>query len=466
MCVCVNYVFRTGKWPKDWATSVIIPLPKKGDLKKCQNYRTISLISHPSKILLKVILNRLQPQAENILSEEQAGFRKKRSCAEQIFNLRLICEKYRELGKPVFHTFVDYKKCFDRVWQDGLWAVLRRFNISKGIVNSIEALYKVSRSCVRTGCDYSDCFPTSVGVRQGCLLSPTLCNIFLENIMRETLTVRQESPIKLGGCAINHLQFADDVDLLDGSKEDQQRKVEKLDSSSRKYGMELSLEKTKTLVSGVPEQVKVTVRGTELGQVQEFEYLGSVQTEDCSSIKEVKVRIAKATSALSRLKLIWKDKHISMSSKLRLLRALVLSIFVYGAESWTLNAEIEKRINSFELNCYRRLLNVHWSTHTKNVDIQKRIADLSGPVESFLSTVKKKKLAWYGHVTRAKGTLANTILQGTVEGSRNRGRPKRQWVKDIESWTGQNTSSLLRVAEDRVEWRRIVHHCVASTAPG
>ena len=87
-----NHVFRTGKWPDDWTTSVVIPLPKKGDLKKCQNYRTISLISHPSKVLLKVILNRLQPQAEQILSEEQAGFRKGRSCAEQIFNLRLICD--------------------------------------------------------------------------------------------------------------------------------------------------------------------------------------------------------------------------------------------------------------------------------------------------------------------------------------------------------------------------------------
>ena len=193
--------------------------------------------------------------------------------------LRLVCEKYRELGKHFYHTFVDNKKCFDRVWQDGLWAVMRRLNIDRGIVNSIEALYKVSRSVVMAGGDYSDCFPTSVGVRQGCLLSPTLCNIFLENIMRETLTVHQETSIKIAGRPVNHLQFADDVDLIDGCKGDQEVKVNQLDFISRRYGMEISLEKTKTLISGVPEEVKVCVRGTELGQVTEFTYFGSVETE-------------------------------------------------------------------------------------------------------------------------------------------------------------------------------------------
>ena len=208
--------------------------------------------------------------------------------------------------------------------------------------------------------------------------------------MRETLTVQQESPIKIAGRPVNHLQFADDVDLIDGSKVDQDVKVNQLDFVSRRYGIEISL-----------------------GQVKEFTYLGSVQSEDCNSLKEVKVRIMKANSALSRLKRIWRDKNISMPTKLRLLHALIQSVFLYGAESWTLNAEIEKRINSFEMNCYRRLLQVHWSTHTKNSEIRSRIQDIAGSVDSILATVKKKKLTWFGHVTRAKGTLANTILQGT-----------------------------------------------------
>ena len=87
-----NRIWRTGEWPTLWTQSLIITLPKKGNLQLCQNYRTISLISHSSKVMLKVILNRLKPQ--EIIAEEQAGFRAGRSTTEQIFNLRILCEKY------------------------------------------------------------------------------------------------------------------------------------------------------------------------------------------------------------------------------------------------------------------------------------------------------------------------------------------------------------------------------------
>ena len=86
-----NRIWRTGEWPTPWTQSLIITLPKKGNLQLCRNYRTISLISHSSKVTLKVILNRLKPQAEEIIAEEQAGFRAGRSTTEQIFNLRILC---------------------------------------------------------------------------------------------------------------------------------------------------------------------------------------------------------------------------------------------------------------------------------------------------------------------------------------------------------------------------------------
>ena len=88
---------------------------KKGSKQKCENYRTISLISHASKIMLKIILHRLQHITEEFISEEQAGFRKGRSTSEQIFNLRIISEKYAQHNKPLFHVFIDFKKAFDRV---------------------------------------------------------------------------------------------------------------------------------------------------------------------------------------------------------------------------------------------------------------------------------------------------------------------------------------------------------------
>ena len=97
-------------WPTPGTQSLIITLPKKGNLQFRQNYRTIGLISHSSKVMLKVILNRLKPQAEEIIAEEQAGFRAGGSTTEQIFNLKILCEKYFQHQQNLYHVFIDSKK--------------------------------------------------------------------------------------------------------------------------------------------------------------------------------------------------------------------------------------------------------------------------------------------------------------------------------------------------------------------
>ena len=99
-----NRIWRTGEWPTPWTQSLIITPPKKGNLQLCQNYRTISLISYSSKVMLEVILNRLKPRAEEIIAEEQAGLRARRSPTEQIFNLRILCEKYLQHQQNLYHV--------------------------------------------------------------------------------------------------------------------------------------------------------------------------------------------------------------------------------------------------------------------------------------------------------------------------------------------------------------------------
>ena len=133
-----NNIWQTGKWPTPWTQSLVITLPKKGNLQRCQNYRTISLISHPSKVMLKIILNRLKPQAEKIIAEEQAGFRAGRSTTEQIFNLRILYEKYLQHQQDRYHVFIDFKKAFDRVWHAALWATMKKYNISTNLIQVIK----------------------------------------------------------------------------------------------------------------------------------------------------------------------------------------------------------------------------------------------------------------------------------------------------------------------------------------
>ena len=122
-----NKIWKTGERPTTWTQSLVITLPKKGNLQLCQNYRTTSLISHPSKVMLKIIINRLQPQAEEIIAEEQAGFRAGRSTTEQIFNLRILGEKYLQHQQNLYHFFIDFKKAFDRVRHEALWATVRKY---------------------------------------------------------------------------------------------------------------------------------------------------------------------------------------------------------------------------------------------------------------------------------------------------------------------------------------------------
>ena len=151
-------IWKTKEWPKEWTQSMIIPLPKNGNLRLCKSYGTISLISHPSKIMLLVILNRLKgKKAEEILAEEQAGFRAGRSITESIDES--IIEKHLLHKKDLIHNFID----FDCIWHEGLWEVMRNYNFNKDLIQVIQALYTYSNSAVLLNNQLGDLFSSSLG---------------------------------------------------------------------------------------------------------------------------------------------------------------------------------------------------------------------------------------------------------------------------------------------------------------
>ncbi|XP_055254769.1 uncharacterized protein LOC129538573, partial [Moschus berezovskii] len=108
-------IWKTQQWPQDWKRSVFIPIPKKGNAKECSNYLTIALISHASKVMLKILQARLQQYVNRELPDVQAGFRKGRGTRDQIANIRWIMEKAREFQKNIYFCFIDYAKAFDCV---------------------------------------------------------------------------------------------------------------------------------------------------------------------------------------------------------------------------------------------------------------------------------------------------------------------------------------------------------------
>ena len=131
--------------------------------------------------MLKIMFSRLKPQAE-IIAEEQAGFTG-RSTTEQIFNLRILRENYLQYQQDLYHVCIDFKKAIDRIWHSALWATMKKCNISTNLIQVIKKLYNKATSAVLFNSSIGAWFRTTVAVRQGCLLSPTLFNIFLERII-------------------------------------------------------------------------------------------------------------------------------------------------------------------------------------------------------------------------------------------------------------------------------------------
>ena len=252
--------------------------PQKGQFTTMPEYHTISLISHPSKVMLKILLNRLKPEAEKIIAEEQAGFRPGRSTTEQIFNLRILRERHLQHQKDLYHVFIDFKKAFDRVWHEALWDTMRLYNININLITVIQKLYEKATSAVCFNKSIGDWFKTSVGVRQGCLFSPTLFNILLERIMTDALE-DHAGTVSIGGRTITNLRFANDIDGLKGTETELANLVERLDKTSTADGMQISAEKTKLMtnnINGISSTIKIS--GEKLETVQSFKYLGAIVT--------------------------------------------------------------------------------------------------------------------------------------------------------------------------------------------
>ena len=139
-------IWKTQQWPQDWKRSVFIPILKKGNAKECSNYRTIALISHASKVMLKILQARLQQYVNHELPDVQAGFRKGRGTRDQIANIHRIIEKAREFQKNIYFCFVDCAKAFDCVDHNKLWKILKEMEIPDHLTCLFRNLYAGSGS--------------------------------------------------------------------------------------------------------------------------------------------------------------------------------------------------------------------------------------------------------------------------------------------------------------------------------
>ena len=151
-------IWNTQQWPQDWKRSVFIPIPKNGNAKECSNYHTIALISHASKVMLKILQARLQQHMNRELPDVQAGFRKDRGTRDQIVNMHRIMEKARELQKNIYFCFIDYAKAFDCVDHNKLWKRLKEKGIADHLTCLLRNLYAGQEATFRNGHGTTDWF--------------------------------------------------------------------------------------------------------------------------------------------------------------------------------------------------------------------------------------------------------------------------------------------------------------------
>ena len=428
-----------------------LPLPKKGNLKNCENYRTISLISHPSKIMLKIILKRIQKKISEEINIAQAGFQQGRGTRDHIFNMRNIIEKCREYNTDLYCCFIDYSKAFDCVQHEALWKIMIDMGFPIHIIKLIKNLYNEQSATVRINGETSEWFKAEQGVRQGCIISPYLFNIYAENIMRQIYCeeyFKHFHSLNIGGHDLPELRYADDTVLLSTTPEGLEKLIMSVKRHSEVQNLFLNAKKTKIMKTDKSKQhPDIKVNNENIEVVKEFQYLGTIITHNGNIFREIKRRCAMALQKLKKMKKLWQGT--SKTTRIKLLRSCIFPIATYGSESWTINKNAERIISSFEMKCYRNILKIPWVLKRTNASI---LEELGIEGEWLVKTVKKRKLAYFGHIKRHE-SLERTIFEGRMPNNRCRGRPRRRWSDDIERDLETDLTTAGKMAMERDLYR-------------
>jgi hypothetical protein len=171
-------------------------------------------------------------------------------------------------------------------------------------------------------------------------------------------------------------------------------------------------------------------------------------TEDGRCELEIKRRIGIAKNAANNMRKILTSKQITTKLKMRIVNCYIYSILLYGAEAWTINKQMERKIDAFEMWVYRKIGCISWKQKVTNSEVLKKL----GTKRELLNVLKVRQLKYFGHIKRHH-TLLKTIYEGRVDGKRARGRPRYGWDNNIKTWTGKSLEECTIQARDRKSWR-------------
>lgn len=455
-------IWNTETIPEDWRKGILIKLPKKGDLTKCNNWRGITLLSIPSKVLSRILLNRLREPIDSKLRKEQAGFRESRSCTDQITTLRIIIEQSMEYCSPLYMAFVDFEKAFDRVQREAIWKTMQSYGIPPKIISIVKMMYKEYTCQVKHEGKLSEPFTLNSGVRQGCLLSPLLFLLTLDGVMKKTTQEKRRGIQWTPNERLEDLDFADDICLLSHTFKDMSEKLKELEAEAQRVGLKINTAKTKEIRMNSTNKHPLAVKDEEIEQVENFCYLGSIVSKNGGAAEDVECRIKKAKGAFAQLRPVWKSREILLKVKLKIFESNVKSVLFYGCETWKVTAQIKARIQTFINKCLRIILGVRWPNVISNQELWQRTHQRKAEI-----TIKERKWRWIGHtLRRGPQHIPKQALEWNPQGARLRGRPRLTWRRTVEAEVaaaGHSWSNIKKMAMNRVRWRALI--CALCSTP-
>ena len=248
------------------------------------------------------------------------------------------------------------------------------------------------------------------------MLSPCLFNLYAEYIIRNAGLDEEQAGIKIAGRSINNLRYADATTLTAESEQELKCLLMKVKEESEKVGLKLNIQKTKIMASGSITSWQID--GETVETVTDFIFSGSKITADGDCSHEITRCLLLGRKVMTNLDSIFKSKDITLPTKVHLVKAMVFPVVMYGYESWTIKKAKLRRIDDFELWCWRRLLRVLWTARRSNQSILKEIS----PEYSLEGLILKLKFPYFGRLMQTTDSFEKTLMLGMIKCRRRRGQ--------------------------------------------